>query len=63
MRLSMFIRLTFELTIAVTERLLSEWHEGGLRCATGKPEKFFQIQQMCSVIISANQQPVSSIYE
>ena len=41
--------------IPVTEKSLSEQCEGGLKCcATGKPEKLFRIERMCSVILSAN---------
>ena len=58
MRLSMFSRFTFEQLqriIPVTEKSLSAQCEGGLKCcATGKPEKLFRIERMCSVILSAN---------
>ena len=58
MRFSMFSRFTFEQLhwiIPVTEKSLSEQCEGGLKCcATGKPEKLFRIERMCSVILSAN---------
>ena len=63
MRFSIFSRFTFEQLqwiIPVTEKSLSEQCEGGLKCcATGKPEKMFQIERMCSVILSANRRPVS----
>ena len=65
MRFLMFSRFTFELLqwiIPVTEKSLSEQCEGGLKgCATGKPEKLFLIERMCSVILSANWQSVSPI--
>ena len=60
---SIFSRFTFEQfqwIVAVTEESLSEQCEGGLKCcATGKPERLFLIQRMCSVILSANRRPVS----
>ena len=60
---SMFSRFTFEQLqsiIPVTEKSLSEQCEGRLKCcATGKPEKLFLIERMCSVILSANRRPVS----
>ena len=58
MRFSIFNRFTFEQLqwiIPVTAKLLSEQCEGGLECcATGKPGKKFKLQQMRSVILSAN---------
>ena len=52
MRLSMFCRFTFEQLqwiIPVTQKSLSEQCEGGLKCcATGKREKMFRIERMCS---------------
>ena len=60
-----FSRFTFEqlqCIIPVTEKSLSEQCEGGLKCcATGKPERLFIIERMCSVILSANRRPVSPI--
>ena len=42
---------------------MKEQCEGGIKCcATGKAEIFFRIERMCSVILSANQRPVSPIY-
>ena len=64
-RFSMFSRLTFEQLqwiIPVTEKTLSEQCEVGLKWrATGKPEKLFQIERMCSMILSANRRPVTPI--
>ena len=63
MRFSMFSWFTFEKLqwiFPVTENSLSEQCEGGLKCcATGKPEKLFRIERMCSVILSANRRAVS----
>ena len=65
MRFSMFVRFTFEQShwiFPVTEKSFSEQCEGGLKCcATGKPEKLFQIERMSTVILSANRRPVSPI--
>ena len=65
MRFSMFSRFTFEQfqwIIPVTEKVMSEQCEGGLKCsATGKAEKLFRIERMCSVILSANRRLVSPI--
>ena len=48
--------------IPVSEKSLSEQCEGGFKCcATGKPERLFRIERMCSVILSANRRPVSPI--
>ena len=66
MRFSLFNRFTFEQLqwiIPVTEKSLSEQCEAGLKCcATGKPEKLFRIEQMCSAILSAIRRPVSPVY-
>ena len=65
MRSSMFSRFTFEhlqWIVPDTEKSLSEQCEGGLKCcATGKQEKLFRIERMCSVIQSANQRPASHV--
>ena len=62
---SMFSRLILEQLqwiIPVTEESMSEQCEGGLKCcATGKQEELFQTERKCSVILSANRQPVSPI--
>ena len=54
MRFSMFSRFTFEQLqwiIPVAEKSLSEQCDGWLNCcATGKPEKLFRIERICSVI-------------
>ena len=63
MQFSMFSRFTYEQLqwiIHVTEKSLSEQCEGGLTCcATGKPFKLLRIEQMCSVILSANWRHIS----
>ena len=62
MRFSIFTYKQLQWIISVTEKSLSEQCEGGLKCcATGKPEKMFRIERMCSVSLSANRRPVSHI--